>query len=382
MSMNVPIPFHKPVLTGNEIRYVEQAMKSGHTSSSGPFSKKAAAFLKENLGAAEIFLTTSCTDALEMGTLLLGLEPGDTAILPSFTFVSTALALVRRGVKLIFADIERETFGLDPNHVAQLIDDKVKVIVPVHYAGVASDLAGLQKVIAGRPIEVLEDNAQGLFASYQGRPLGSWGRLSALSFHQTKNITCGEGGALVVNRAQDVDRAHILYEKGTNRRAFTLGQVDKYSWVDEGSSFGLSDILAAYLLAQLEQRETIQSRRKILWELYQEKLAPQASRLGFQVPKIPLDREQPYHMYYVLLADRATRDRVLAALAMRGIQGTFHYMPLHSSEGAKKHLARATDCPVTEEVSGRILRLPFHNALTDEQVTFVAENFLEVLEKA
>lgn len=380
--MNAPIPFHRSLLAGNEIRYVEEVLKSGHGSSSGPFSKKAASILKENLGAAEVFLTTSCTDALEMGTLLLDLEPGDVAIVPSFTFVSTALSLVRRGVKLVFADIERETLGLDPQQVARLIDDKVKVIVPVHYAGVACDLAGLQKAVGGRPIEILEDNAQGLFASYQGKPLGSWGRISALSFHETKNITCGEGGALVVNRASDADRAHVLYEKGTNRRAFTLGQVDKYSWVDEGSSFGLSDLLAAYLLAQLEQREAIQSRRKVLWDLYQSRLAPESSRLGFQVPKVPSDREQSYHMYYVLLADRSTRDHVLAALTARDIQATFHYTPLHSSAGAKKHLARVTDCPVTEEMSGRILRLPFHNALTDEQAGFVVQNFLEVLEKA
>ncbi|HVZ80107.1 MAG TPA: dTDP-4-amino-4,6-dideoxygalactose transaminase [bacterium] len=379
--MNAPIPFHQPILAGNELRYVEESLKSGRLAASGPFSKKASTFLREQLGAAEVFLTTSCTDALEMGVLLLGLEPGDIAILPSFTFVSTALALVRRGVKLIFADIERETFGLDPAHVAELLDDKVKVIVPVHYAGVACDLAGIEKVLGGRPIDLMEDNAQGLFASYQGKPLGSRGRISALSFHETKNLTCGEGGALVVNRTADLDRAHLLYDKGTNRRAFQLGQVDKYSWVDEGSSFGLSDLLAAALWAQLEQRDAIQSRRKTLWGLYHSLLTPAAARLGFQVPRVPPDREQPYHMYYVLLKDRSERDRVLKALGDQGIQATFHYTPLHSAPGAKKHLARPTDCPVTEEVSGRLLRLPFHNALTDDQVRRVAATFLEALER-
>ena len=377
--MEAPITFNQPVLAGNETAYVGQSLQSGHVAASGPFSRKASSLLKETLGAAEVFLTTSCTDALEMGAMLLNLGPGDVAILPSFTFVSTALALVRRGVKLLFADIERETLGLDVKHVSSLLDERVKVVVPVHYAGVACDMDALQKLSARRPFDLFEDNAQGLFAAYQGKPLGSLGRLSALSFHETKNLTCGEGGALVVNRREDVERAHVLYDKGTNRQAFLLGSVDKYSWVDEGSSFGLSDVLAAYLWAQLEKREQIQSRRKALWNLYRELLSPPAAGLGFTLPLPPEGREPSYHMFHLLLPSGKERDRVLKALKGRGIEATFHYTPLHSSAGARPHLARETRCPVTEDVSGRLLRLPFHNALTDAQVRRAAETCREVV---
>jgi dTDP-4-amino-4,6-dideoxygalactose transaminase len=380
--MEAPIPFNQTLLAGNEIPYVEEALKSGHVSASGPYSKKASAFLKEHFGAAEVFLTTSCTDALEMGALLLGLKPGDTVIIPSFTFVSTALAFLRCGVKILFADIERETLGLNPKHVAELLDDKVKAIIPVHYAGVACDMETLKSLTAGRGVDLFEDNAQGLFGTYQGKPLGSLGRLSATSFHETKNIVCGEGGALAVNRPEDVDRARILYDKGTNRQAFLLGAVDKYSWVDEGSSFGMSDVLAAYLMAQLEKGKEIQSRRKALWNLYQELLAPAASRLRFSLPLLPAGREHSYHMFYLLLENKAVRDRALKRLREHNIQATFLYTPLHSSAGARPHLLRPTECPVTDEISGRLLRLPLHNALMDDQVRRVVKTLLEVLEKS
>lgn len=379
--MEVPIAFNQALLAGNEIPYVEEALKSGHVSASGPFSKKVSALLREKWGSAEVFLTTSCTDALEMSALMLGLKPGDVVIVPSFTFVSTALAFLRCGVKLLFADIERETLGISPRHVAELLEDKVKAVVPVHYAGVACDLESLKGLTDKRSIDLVEDNAQGLFAAYQGKPLGSFGRFSATSFHETKNIVCGEGGAMAVNRREDVDRARVLYDKGTNRQAFLQGQVDKYSWVDEGSSFGMSDVLAAYLLAQLEKGEQIQARRRALWKLYWELLSPAASRLNFSLPSIPPGREHSYHMFYLLLADPPTRARVMQGLRDHKIQATFHYTPLHSSAGAKKHLYRPTACPVTEDIAGRLIRLPLHNALTDEQVGRVVQTLVEVLEK-
>ena len=377
--MESPIPFNQPTLVGNELKYIEESLRGGHVSSSGPFSDKAAEKIREFQGAAKVFLTTSCTDALEMGGMLLGLRPGDVAIVPSFTFVSTALALVRRGVKLLFADIERETLGIDPRHVASLLDDRVKVVVPVHYAGIACDMESLTGLVAGRPIDLFEDNAQGLYATYQGRPLGSFGRISTLSFHETKNFICGEGGALVLNRAEDIQLANILYDKGTNRQDFLRNQVDKYSWVGEGSSFGMSDVLAAYLLAQLEERGKVTARRKSIWEGYARLLSPFAGKLPFTLPPVPAGRSHSYHAFHLLLDDQKSRDRVLTELALRGIHGAFHFMPLHQSEGAKPHLARATECPVSVEISRRILRLPFHNALTDEQVERTAATFLEIL---
>ncbi len=258
-----PIPFNRPTIEGDELLYVRQAIEGGHTSSSGPFSQKASRLLQEATGAAEVLMTTSCTDALEMSAMLLDIRPGDTVIVPSFTFVTTALAYVRQGARLLFADIEPTTLGLDPDHVAELLEPSVRAVVPVHYAGIACDVEGLAKALEGWDrADMVEDNAHGLFGSYQGSPLGSFGRYATLSFHETKNFVCGEGGALLINRPHDVARAHVVYDKGTNRRAFMLGEVDKYSWKDTGSSFGMSDLTAAYLVGQLEQRQAILGKRE------------------------------------------------------------------------------------------------------------------------
>jgi len=375
-----PLTLNRPTLEGDELTYVRRAVEGGHTSSSGPFAALAAANLRDEIGAADVLLTTSCTAALEMSGLLLDLQPGDTVIVPSFTFVTTALAFVRAGARLVFADIEEETLGIDPASVAELLDERVRAVVAVHYAGVGCDLEGLGKVLsAASRTDLIEDNAHGLFGRFRDRPLGGFGRFGTLSFHETKNFVCGEGGALLLNDPADIERAHVLYDKGTNRRAFMVGEVDKYSWKDTGSSFGLSDILAAYLLGQLEQRDRILSKRRAVFERYDHHLAPLAPELGFRTPVVPVDRDAAWHMYYVLLEDRATRDRVLAGMRAHDIHPAFHYVPLHTSDGGYRFAARLSDCPVTTSVSGRLLRLPFHNALTADDVDRVVETFLTCL---
>jgi dTDP-4-amino-4,6-dideoxygalactose transaminase len=376
------IRFNKPSLEGNELAYIQTAVETGHTSCSGPFAASAAELLRDWLGAPDVLLTTSCTAALEMSALLLDLEPGDTVVVPSFTFTSTATAFAREGARILFCDIERETLGLDPAHLATLLDDSVRAVVPVHYAGVGCDMDGIDAAIAGRDITVIEDNAHGLFGSYRDRPLGALGQLATLSFHETKNFICGEGGALIVNDERFVDRAHLLYDKGTNRRAFMLGQVDKYSWQDLGSSFGLSEVLAAYLYAQLERREVILAKRRAVWDTYARFLAPMAEEFSLQLPSVPADRDQAYHMFYVLLPDQPTRDSVLASMRSRGVQPTFHYVPLHSAPAGVKFAARPTECPVTDDVSGRLLRLPFHNNLSIEAADRVVETFRDSLVEA
>jgi dTDP-4-amino-4,6-dideoxygalactose transaminase len=353
------------------------AVEGGHTSSSGPYAARVAELLRDETGAHDVLLTTSCTAALEMAAMLLDFQPGDTVVVPSFTFTSSALAFAREGARIIFCDIEPTTLGIDTNHLATLLDDSVRAVVPVHYAGVACDMEGLYRALAERPdVAIVEDNAHGLYGRWRGRPLGSLGRFATLSFHETKNFVCGEGGALLLNDERDIDRAHVLYDKGTNRRAFFLGQVDKYSWMDTGSSFGLADTLAAYLYAQLERRDTILGKRRAVWERYFRLLQPHADRHGFRLPVVPSDRAQAYHMFYVLLPDAEARNRVLEHMRASGVQPTFHYVPLHSSQGGRMVAAKPTSCPVTDDISGRLLRLPFYNNLDDGDaervVTFLA----------
>jgi len=370
-----PIRFNVPSVEGDEIAYVEESIRSGHTSSGGPFSKRAATIVQEHSGAEEVMLTTSCTAALELSAMLLDLQPGDIVVVPSFTFSTSALAFASRGAELVFCDIEATTLGLDPRHLAELLDDRVRAVVVVHYAGVACDIDGVREVLAERPdVALIEDNAHGLFGHWRGRPLGSFGTFTSLSFHETKNFTCGEGGALLVNVPEEVDRARILYDKGTNRRAFFLGQVDKYSWVDTGSSFGLSDILAAQLCAQLEKREQIQAKRRRVYESYLAALSPYTD-LGVTLPSVPDGCDPAYHLFHVLMPDKRTRDRVMEQMREDGINPTFHYVPLHSSVGGRRFAAYETDCPVTTDMSERLLRMPFFNGLTDGQIERVAESF-------
>lgn len=376
------IRFNRPALEGRELEYIQQAVQDGHTSASGPFAARAAEVLRADTDAREVLLTTSCTAALELSAMLLDFKPGDTVIVPSFTFTSTALAFAREGARIKFCDIEPDTIGLDPKHLGSLLDDSVRAIIPVHYAGVACDMQGIYDALADWPdVAIIEDNAHGLFGRWQGRALGSLGRFSTLSFHETKNFVCGEGGALVINEDRDVDRARVLYDKGTNRRAFFLGQVDKYSWKDTGSSFGLADTLAAYLYAQLERRDEILAKRQTVFDRYYDMLAPQAEEYGYRLPIVPEGSEQAYHMFYVLLPDRATRDAALGSMRSKGVQPTFHYVPLHSSEGGRRVAAGDFDCPVTDDISVRLMRLPFHNNLTVEQTERVVSAFLEAVKR-
>ncbi|HVK28932.1 MAG TPA: dTDP-4-amino-4,6-dideoxygalactose transaminase [Nocardioides sp.] len=362
------IRFNVPAIEGRELEYVRTALDGGHTSASGPFSKKVGALLAEASGAAEVLLTTSCTAALELAGMLTDVGPGDVVVVPDFTFTTTALAYARAGATLRFCDIEPRTLGMDPEHLATLMDERVKAVVPVHYAGVACDLDGIRKVLAQWPgATLIEDNAHGLFGTWQGQPLGSFGRFATLSFHETKNFICGEGGALLINDAADVDRARVLFDKGTNRQAFFLGQVDKYSWKDTGSSFGLSDTLAAQLFGQLEMRDQILGKRATVWNRYADLVAPVAEEFGLTLPVVPEGAGQAFHMFYLLFPDKALRDQALAGMAARGVKPTFHYVPLHSSDAGRRFADVPGECPVSEDVSGRLLRLPFFNNLTPAQ---------------
>ncbi|HET7173131.1 MAG TPA: dTDP-4-amino-4,6-dideoxygalactose transaminase [Nocardioidaceae bacterium] len=377
------VRFNIPSVEGAELEYVRAAAASGHTSSGGEFSHRCADALTELTGAEEVLLTTSCTTALELAAMLLDLGPRDTVIVPSFTFTTTALAFARQGARLLFCDIEPVTLGLDPVHLAKLLDDSVRAVVPVHYAGIACDLDGVREVLAARPdVTIVEDNAHGLFGRYRDAPLGSFGTFASLSFHETKNVVCGEGGALVINDASYVDRARVLYDKGTNRRAFFLGQVDKYSWKDTGSSFGLSELLAAFLWGQLERRQSIQTKRRRVFERYVELLTPYADRLGFRLPVVPDGCDPAYHLFHLLLPDRASRDEVLAKMRAAGVQATFHYVPLHDSDAGRRFAARPPHCPISADVSGRLLRLPFHNNLGDADAERVVQSLVRALSGA
>lgn len=376
------IAFNVPSVEGQELEHMRAALMGGKTSSGGPFATRASDLLEQETGAADVLLTTSCTAALEMSALLLDIQPGDTVIVPSFTFVSSALAFVRAGARISYCDIEPETMGVDPRHVAELLDDSVRAVVVVHYAGVACDMDGLREVLRDRPdVAVVEDAAHGLFGRWRGEPLGSLGRFATLSFHDTKNFICGEGGALVVNDPDDVLRSWVIYDKGTDRQAFLRGMIDKYSWRDTGSSFGMSDVLAAYLLGQLEQRDQIQGKRRAVYERYRDLLAPRADELGIQLPVVPEHCEPAYHLFHLLLPDLDTRTRVMSEMRDEGVQTAFHYVPLHSSVAGRKYAARETECPVTDDVSLRLLRLPFHNNLTEAESERVVDTLVASLER-
>ncbi len=374
------VPFNWPRLQGNELDYIRRSVEHGVTSADGPFSKAVVELLIDEVGCELALLTTSCTAALELSAMLLDLGPDDTVVVPSFAFVTSALAFTRQGAKVLFCDIEPETLALDPAHLSDLMDPSVRAVVPIHYAGVGCDLDGIEQVLADWPeASLIEDNAHGLFGSHRDRPLGSVGRMATLSFHETKNFTCGEGGALILNDQRDVDRAQVLYHKGTNRNAFLHGLVDKYTWQDTGSSFGLSDVLAAYLYAQLEQRESIMARRRHVWDRYRDLLTGQVEDLGVTLPVVPEGRVQAHHMFYVLLDRPDRRNEVLAAMRASGVMGTFHYLPLHLSPHGQTVSRRPTECPVSEDVSGRLLRLPFFTDLSDSEGDRVVAALLEAL---
>ncbi len=374
--MTYRIPFNRPCLAGNEYKYIAEAIANGHASGDGPFTRKCHELLERELAVPRVLLTTSCTHALEMAALLLDCGPEDEVILPSFTFVSTANAFALRGTRLVFADIRPDTLNLDESRLESLITPRTKAIVVVHYAGVACEMDAILAIASRHGVRVVEDNAHGLFSRYKGTYTGKFGCLATQSFHETKNFTCGEGGALVINDAALLERALVIREKGTNRSRFFRGEVDKYTWVDLGSSYLPSDLLAAFLYAQLEARETIQEKRRQVWNRYQESLARWAESNDVRLPVIPPGCELSYHMFYMLQPSVGHRASLISQLKEQSILSVFHYTPLHLSEAGLKFAAGPSNCPVTEEVSERLLRLPFYNDLSEseqDQVTGAIE---------
>ena len=371
-----PVPFNRASLAGAEFDYMKTALDSGFISGNGPFTRQCEQLLAQELGVPKVLLTTSCTHALEMGALLLDLEPGDEVIFPSFTFVSTVTPFVLRGVRPVFVDIRPDTLNLDERLLEAAITNKTRAVVPVHYAGVGCEMDEIMRICQARGLGIVEDTAHALFATYKGRTLGTMGATAALSFHETKNFTCGEGGALIINDQKNIERAEILREKGTDRSRFFRGQVDKYTWVDVGSSYVPSDILAAFLLAQLERRDTIQGQRRDAWEYYHHALGGWAAANGVGVPFVPDYCEQSYHMYYLLFPSLDARQQTIARLKSRGVQSVFHYQALHLSTMGQKFGGRAGQCPVTEGMADRLLRLPFFNSITREQQAQVVDALL------
>jgi dTDP-4-amino-4,6-dideoxygalactose transaminase len=361
------IPFNKPSFAGNEGRYMAEAIERGHISGDGHFTKACHALLEHALGAQKVLLTTNCTHALEMCAFLLRLEPGDEVIVPSFAFVTTVNAFAIRGARPIFADVRPDTLNIDERTIEGLITPRTKAIVALHYAGIACEMDAILDIGKKHGVPVVEDNAHGLFARYKGRMLGTLGCLATQSFHETKNFTCGEGGALVINDPGYNERAEIIREKGTNRGRFLRGQVHTYTWVDLGSSYLPSDLLAAFLLAQLEARETIQVRRGEIWKRYASELVEWAHDFGVGLPSVPAHCEQPYHMFYMLLRSTAQRENLIEHLEKRGILAVFHYLPLHLSDMGRRLGAQSGACPVAEDVSGRLLRLPLYKGLSDAE---------------
>jgi len=371
------IPFNKPTIVGKELYYISEAIHNGYSAGDAAFTKKCHALLEQALRVPKTLLTTSCTDALEMTALLLNIQPGDEIIVPSFTFVTTANAFVLRGAKPVFIDIRPDTLNMDETQLEHLITPRTRAIIPVHYAGVGCEMDTICAIGAKHNVSIVEDNAHGLFGKYRGRYLGTFGSFATQSFHETKNFICGEGGALLINDPQYIERAEIIREKGTNRSRFYRGQVDKYTWVDIGSSFLPSDLLAAFLYAQLEARNEIQSKRQRIWEYYYTNLEAWAKTYQVRLPHIPDHCEQAYHMFYLILPSLDERQRFIEHLKSKRIQSVFHYLPLHLSDMGRQFGGKEGDCPVTEDLSDRLVRLPFYNELTEADQARVVEAITE-----
>ena len=373
------IPFNKPHATGREFAYIQQAIDAGHLSGNGPFDRRCGAWLEERIGCRRAFLTASGTSALEMAALLAGVGPGDEVVMPSFTFVSSASAVALRGATPVFVDVRPDTLNLDERAVADAVTERTRAIMPVHYAGVGCAMGELTAIAERHGLVVIEDAAHGIMASWDGRPLGSFGALGCLSFHETKNLTCGEGGALLVNDDTLVERAEVVQEKGTDRSRFFRGEVDRYTWVDLGSSFLASEINSAFLWAQFDEAERITADRMRIWRGYHERLEPLERDGLLRRPVVPAEAEHNAHMYYVLLPDRAARDALIADMSARGVHTVFHYVPLHSSPAGERLGRVSGPLPVTDDVSGRLVRLPLWPDLTEEQVEHVCHALAQSL---
>jgi dTDP-4-amino-4,6-dideoxygalactose transaminase len=367
------LPFNRPHTTGREFDYIREAIETGHLSGNGPFSARCSVELERVTGASTVLLTSSCTGALEMSALLADIRPGDEVIVPSFTFVTSASAFALRGAVPVFVDIRPDTLNLDETLLEAAITERTRAIVPIHYAGVASEMDPICELAGAHGITVIEDAAHGLLSRYRGRPLGGIGDLATFSFHETKNVICGEGGALVVNSPSFADRAHVLQEKGTNRRAFLVGQVDKYTWVDLGSSFAPSEILAAFLLAQLEEAERITASRLAIWQRYHDGFAELERQELVRRPVVPAHCEHNAHLFYLLCPDGATRDGLIGHLAQREINAVFHYVPLHRSPAGQRVGRASGSLPRTDDLAARLIRLPLWVGMTDDDVDRVVE---------
>jgi dTDP-4-amino-4,6-dideoxygalactose transaminase len=369
----IRIPFNRPFVTGAELNYIRAAMATPKFSGDGRFTAQCHALLEQSLGIRKALLTTSCTHALEMAALLLNIGPGDEVIVPSFTFPSAANAFVLRGGRPVFVDVRADTLNIDENQIEQRITPRTKAIFLVHYAGVGCEMDTIMTIARRNGIAVVEDNAHGLYGRYRGRYLGTLGQLATLSFHETKNFSCGEGGALLINNANFNQRAEILREKGTNRSQFFRGEIDKYTWVDVGSSYLPSDLLAAFLRAQLEHRDQIQSMRRAIWETYARELASWAEANGVRLPIIPQECEQSYHMFYAIMPSLESRQALISHLAGLGILAVFHYLPLHLSPMGLRFGGGQGDCPITEDLADRLIRFPFFTGMSSSEQAQVIE---------
>lgn len=375
------IPFNKPFIAGKELYYIAQAVTYNNLAGDGRFTQQCARLLEERFGIAKILLVPSCTAALEMAAMLLKLGPGDEVILPSFTFVSTATAFVRLGVRPVFVDIRPDTLNLDDALIEAAITPRTRAIVPVHYAGVGCEMDRIVTIAQKYGLRVVEDAAQGVNARYNGRALGSIGDLGTYSFHETKNFICGEGGALCLNRPEYIEQAEIIRDKGTNRKQFLRGLVDKYTWVDIGSSYVPSELCCAFLYAQLELMDAITRRRQAIYSHYRDLLEPLEARGLLTLPRVPEDCETNYHLLYILLPDHATRNALLEHLNREGINAVFHYIPLHSSPMGQKIGYTTGQLPVTEDISGRLLRLPLYYDISEAEQDRVVEEIASFAHK-
>ena len=374
------IPFNKPPVTGEELEYIKDVIENGHLCGDGKYTKLCHEWLEKNTGTKKALLTTSCTHALEMAALLLNVQPDDEIIMPSYTFVSTANAFVLRGARIVFVDIRPDTMNIDETKIEEAITNKTKVIVPVHYAGVACEMDTIMDIAKRYKLFVVEDAAQGIMATYKGQMLGTIGHLGTYSFHETKNIVCGEGGALLINDDRFIERAEIIREKGTNRLQFSRGEVDKYTWRDIGSSYLLSEINAAHLYAQLNSAFGITENRINIWNVYYKKLKPLELEGKLELPVITSDVVQNGHIFFIKLPTQELRNDLLKSAKENEIAMSFHYIPLHSSPFGKKHGLFIGEDVYTTKCSERIVRLPLLYNLTLEQIEYVVENIYKILD--
>jgi dTDP-4-amino-4,6-dideoxygalactose transaminase len=373
-----PIPFNKPSLTGREISYIHQVVRGGQIAGNGEFTRRVQEYFMTRFSFQKVLLTTTCTHGLEMAGLLMNIREGDEVIMPSFTFVSTANAFILRGARIVFADSNPDNPNIDPGQIEPLINERTRMIVPVHYAGIACDMDPIMELARKYRLFVVEDAAQAIHGTYKGNPLGSFGQLSAFSFHETKNVSAGEGGILVINDPQFNQRAEVIWEKGTNRQDFLSGRLKKYDWVDIGSTFYPSEITAAFLMAQLENLEKIQERRTLLWNIYQELLSGLEARGISKLPRIPEYAAHNAHIFYIVLNEPQLRERLISGLKSKGIHAVFHFQSLHRSEYYRdRHDGRKL--PWSDFYSDCLLRLPLYYTLKEREITRICNEINKIL---